>query len=88
MMMMMMMMMMMIVVVVFFYLYETLISAQVFVSLFDFDLRECFLHDTHERGDDGIHENDDKDDDVCVTNNASFYVSSAFEDDVAVHDRE
>ena len=79
--------MMMMMIVVVFYLYA-LSTANVFVSLFDFDFRECFLHDTHERRDDGIHENDDKDDDVCVTNNASFYVSSAFEDDVAVHDRE
>ena len=75
--MMMMMMMMMIIVVVFFYLYEALISAQVFVSLFNL-ISANALHDTHERGDDGIH-NNDKDDDVCVTNNASFYVTSAFE---------
>ena len=44
-----------------------------------------FLHDRHERRNDGVHEDDDEDDDVDVTDNASFHVSSAFEDDIAIH---
>ena len=54
-------------------------------SLFAFDFREGFLHDRHERRNDGVHEDDDEDDDVDMTDNASFHVSSAFEDDIAIH---
>ena len=71
---------------VFFYLYETLISAQVFVSLFDFDLRECFcmiLTNVEMM----VYTKITTKMMMYVTNNASFYVTSAFEDD-AVHDRE
>jgi len=55
------------------------------LSLFAFDFREGFLHDGDERRNDGVHKNDDEDDDVDVTDNASFHISSAFEDDIAIH---